>query len=101
MPSTHLIARTRVAFDAIAGVALNLPVHGADEIAVILDEHACAVRLKAIVRGSLEHAQHVAEELRSLAERRGYRLLGGAGFDIARTGVTPDQQRIAFLCPVT
>jgi hypothetical protein len=100
MPSTKLIARTRVAFTAIAGVALNLPAHGADEIAVSLDEQTCAVRIKAIVRGSLEHAQHVAEELRSMAEHRGYRLLGGAGFDIARTGLEPNQQRIAFLCPI-
>jgi hypothetical protein len=100
MPSTLLIARTRAAFNVITGVALTLPTHGADEIAVILDEEACAVRLKAIIRGTLEHAQYIAEEMRSIAERRGYRLLGGAGFDISRTGLTPEQQRIQFLCTV-
>jgi hypothetical protein len=100
MPSTHLVAKARAAVAVITSVACDLPRHGADHIAVSLDPDAAGVRLSAIIRGDIEKALAVAEELREAAERRGHRLLGGAGFDLARTGLQPDQQRLALFCPV-
>ncbi len=100
MASTKLIARARAALQVIASIACDLPRHNADHIAVSLDLDASGVRLSAVIRGDIEKALAVAEELRQAAERRGQRLLGGAGFDLARTGLEPDQQRLAFLCPV-
>ena len=100
MPSNHRLERARAALAIIAAVSCDLPRHHADHIALSLDPDASGVRLHAVVRGTMERAEHVAEELRQAAERRGQRLLGGAGFDLARTGLDPDQQRLQFLCPV-
>jgi len=100
MPSTQLVARARAALQVIASVACDLPRYGADQIAMTLEPDASGVRLSAVIRGDIERAMAVAEELRQAAERRGHRLLGGAGFDLARTDLEPDQQRLAFLCPV-
>lgn len=100
MASTHLIARARAAFQVLAFVACNLTQYEADQVSIALDLDASGVRFSAIIRGDIARAMAVAEELRQAADRRGHRLLGGAGFDLARTDLEPDQQRLAFLCPV-
>jgi hypothetical protein len=100
MPSQHRIACARAAFQALTFVACDLARLETDHVSIVLDPDASGVRLHAVVRGTMERAEHVAEELRQAAERRGQRLLGGAGFDLARTGLDPDQQRLQFLCPV-
>jgi hypothetical protein len=100
MPSNHRFERARAAFQVLTAIACDLPHHGAEHLALSLDPDASGVRLQAVIRGDMERAEHVAEELRQAAERRGHRLLGGAGFDLARTGLDPDQQRLQFLCPV-
>jgi hypothetical protein len=100
MPSNHRLERARAAFQVITAVACDLPHHSAKHLALSLDPDASGVRLSAVIRGDMERAEHVAEELRQAAERRGQRLLGGAGFDLARTGLEPDQQRLQLLCPV-
>jgi hypothetical protein len=100
MASTKLTARARAAFSVLAFVVGDLSRHEADEVSLALDLNASGVRLSAVIRGDLERAMAVAEELRQATERRGHRLLGGAGFDLARTGLEPDQQRLALFCPV-
>jgi hypothetical protein len=100
MASTKLTAKARAAFSVLAFVACDLARHEADQVSLALDLDASGVRLSAVIRGDIEKALAVAEELREAAERRGHRLLGGAGFDLARTGLEPDQQRLALFCPV-
>jgi hypothetical protein len=100
MPSTKRISRAHAALQVITAIACDLPRHGADHIAMTLEPDASSVRLSAVVRGDIAKALAVAEELREAAALRGHRLLGGAGFDLARTDLTPDQQRLSFLCPV-